>query len=1182
MEKIGDVENGLNFDQRNLWLRAAGARTRSIRTFLGELQMLPNNKTRLNLFVVLMIVAIAGTAAGQTIYVDASATGTPDGSSWTHAYLSLQDALTAVAGGGTILVAEGTYTPDQGGGQTPGDRYATFQLISGVAIYGGFPSGGCAWEDRDPIAYETILSGDLNGDDVEVTDPQQLKTEPTRGENSYQVVSMISISDAILDGFTITGGNANSNGGGMYCYDADSTNILTNCTISTNSARTGGGMYCERSSPSVTNCRIYNNSAVYGGGVSCVAFGNPVITNCTISGNVATNGGGMHNNYYCSPIITDCQISGNSATRNGGGVFCYQRTSAAMTNCTISENSAVGSGGAIYYYYFNPDSIHRPLPSITNCTITDNSASKGGGVYCEEHSYPRITNTIFEGNTNHAIYEHDPHADAMVTYCLFFNNEDGDFWDEGNKTYTGANNINMNIAGASDNVSGDPLFVNKSDGDFHLQDDSAALDRGTAVDAPSTDFEGDTRPGSDDLVDIGVDEADSLTPAADTKAPVSYVEDVPLKELNLLHWGVEKVPIIRMEGIPKVVYKTLFDVPYVASDAESGVQHVELFYSREAGAWTQYGANFTTSPISFDSSSTGGDGLYEFYTIATDNAGNKEVAPPLGNCEISVISGSTGSVIFVDKYASGEQTGVDWTNALNEIQVALDVAAGNDITEVWVAAGTYNEWITLRSNVSLYGGFNRVDTIFSSRDVVANPTIIDASTADEGGPANHVVVVDDVTNTTINGFTITGGNADDPGYDNGGGIYCYYADNTNNIANCTISGNLAEGSGGGVFSRHFCSPVITNCTISFNQTDGDGAGVSSYRFSYPVIVNCTINANAARHGGGVWSRYYSSPIITNCQISGNSATGSGGGIYSYNISSPSIHNCTFSGNLATYGGGVYCYVGHYGPPEITNTIFEGNKGHAIYETNTASDIMVNYCLFHNNPDGDYYDEGTTSYTGAEAINTNVADASNNLDGDPMFVEPGYWDESTWTWVNGDYHLLSGSPCIDSGDNASLPQDIVDLDDDGDTTEPLPWDLDGNPRIIGDAVDMGAYEVTVTQVAIDIKPGSYPNAINLGSHGLIPVGILSSEDFDATTVDPETVELAGAGVAVRGKSNKYMAHQEDLNGDGLLDLMVQVATENLDPDSFQDGFAILTGNLLEEFGGTLIEGTDEITIVPPSQ
>ena len=114
------------------------------------------------------------------------------------------------------------------------------------------------------------------------------------------------------------------------------------------------------------------------------------------------------------------------------------------------------------------------------------------------------------------------------------------------------------------------------------------------------------------------------------------------------------------------------------------------------------------------------------------------------------------------------------------------------------------------------------------------------------------------------------------------------------------------------------------------------------------------------------------------------------------------------------------------------------------------------------------------------------------------------------------------------------------------------------------------------VDIDIKPGSFPNAINLGSNGVIPVAILSDADFDATTVLPETVSLAGSGVAVRGKG-KLLAHEEDVNGDGLLDLVVQVETENLDPGAFQDGTAILTGQTSD---GVTFEGSDEITIVPP--
>jgi len=130
---------------------------------------------------------------------------------------------------------------------------------------------------------------------------------------------------------------------------------------------------------------------------------------------------------------------------------------------------------------------------------------------------------------------------------------------------------------------------------------------------------------------------------------------------------------------------------------------------------------------------------------------------------------------------------------------------------------------------------------------------------------------------------------------------------------------------------------------------------------------------------------------------------------------------------------------------------------------------------------------------------------------------------------------------------------------------------------------GADTATVTitvvpkEVAIDIKPGSYPNTIDLGSNGVVPVGILSSESFNATTVNPETVLLAGAGVAIRGKGNKYLAHEEDVNGDGLMDLVVQVETENLDPGQFQDGYAILTG---ATYGGQAIQGSDEIIIVPP--
>jgi hypothetical protein len=116
----------------------------------------------------------------------------------------------------------------------------------------------------------------------------------------------------------------------------------------------------------------------------------------------------------------------------------------------------------------------------------------------------------------------------------------------------------------------------------------------------------------------------------------------------------------------------------------------------------------------------------------------------------------------------------------------------------------------------------------------------------------------------------------------------------------------------------------------------------------------------------------------------------------------------------------------------------------------------------------------------------------------------------------------------------------------------------------------------TTVIIDIKPGSYPNSINLGSQGLVPVAILADGTFDPSRVDAATVTLAGAGVAVRGRGNNYMAHEEDVNSDGLVDLVIHVETENLDPDEFQDGFAIVTGTTVD---GEAFVGMDEISIVP---
>jgi hypothetical protein len=168
----------------------------------------------------------------------------------------------------------------------------------------------------------------------------------------------------------------------------------------------------------------------------------------------------------------------------------------------------------------------------------------------------------------------------------------------------------------------------------------------------------------------------------------------------------------------------------------------------------------------------------------------------------------------------------------------------------------------------------------------------------------------------------------------------------------------------------------------------------------------------------------------------------------------------------------------------------------------------------------------------------------------------------------------GDVCDNCPNDPNLGQEDSDFDDFGNVCDNCP-DVANPDQIDTDGDGIGDF-CDIIPVNIDIKPGSYPNAINLGSQGLIPVAIMSTEDFDASTVDPATVELGGSGVAVRGKGPRLMARMEDINGDGALDLVIKLETANLDPGSFQNGEVFLNG---QTYDGQLIKGSDEITIVP---
>jgi len=253
------------------------------------------------------------------IYVDNDASAGGDGATWETAFMYLQDALNDAEPGDEIWVASGTYYPDEdeGGNVTPNDRDATFSLINGVAVYGGFAGGESSLDEQNWRTNKSILSGDLDANDTQGLDPCDLPNDPNRGENSYHVVTGSEMdATTVLNGFTITAGNANGmpqHGGGMYNDSGSAT--VTNCIFTKNSAGQGGGMYNRvNSSPMVTNCIFSGNSARAGGGGMYNYGSNPTVTNCTFSMNYSgwSPGGGMSNFSFSRPTLTNCILWGNT------------------------------------------------------------------------------------------------------------------------------------------------------------------------------------------------------------------------------------------------------------------------------------------------------------------------------------------------------------------------------------------------------------------------------------------------------------------------------------------------------------------------------------------------------------------------------------------------------------------------------------------------------------------------------------------------------------------------------------------------------------------------------------------------------------------------------------------------------------------------------------------------------
>jgi predicted outer membrane repeat protein len=355
------------------------------------------NNIKWLLWVLFLMAPCATTRAG-IIYVDADAAGAGDGSSWANAFNYLQDALITASAGDEIRIAEGIYRPNQGLIPLPGrvprtpdkfGRSATFRLKAEVIIKGGFAGFGASDPNqRDPEIYRTILSGDLDENDIDVNEPRDLANEPTRAENSHNVLTIFEDdSNIILDGLIVTsatkGGLANISGNPS----------ISNCVFMNNSNDDDGGAIVSiDGSTFLTNCKFVSNFAAEHGGAIYSDYGNDVFIECSFVENSALDGTGIVN-IEGNLELESCTFSHNSTysssstNEEGGGAVFIVSKKVVVKNCLFNENVARYGGAMV--------GIADAL-ILERCVFTGNSAEYGGAIF--DLLGGTITNSIFAAN----------------------------------------------------------------------------------------------------------------------------------------------------------------------------------------------------------------------------------------------------------------------------------------------------------------------------------------------------------------------------------------------------------------------------------------------------------------------------------------------------------------------------------------------------------------------------------------------------------------------------------------------------------------------------------------------------------------------------------------------------------------------------------------------------------------
>lgn len=388
-------------------------------------------------------------------YVNISnTTGAAPYTSWASAGNDLQAVINESVAGDEIWIASGTYIPNSlpqgaigtilGGATVLNSRDYTFFVKDGIKIYGGFSGTETLFTQRNPNINTTILSGDLG-------------VLGSKDDNCYHVVVA---SDGTLgvtiDGFSITGGNADSSSGGMEVngksifrwygggiYACYGKSIISNNIFYDNEAgNNGAGVHSmNNSNITISSNTFYNNKALGGGAIYSYTNNSIIISDNIIRNNTASTGAGL-STYYSTNTISGNKVYDNKVWGEGGGIYVTSGTSTINNNIIHHNTTDHNGGGGIYLNYGNNTIFNNAIYENTalgvgggillsgnnnlsnNIIYKNRSSTSGGGMYLSAGTHTIVNNTIYSNSINSN--NEGGGVFTAVGSCTFKNNI---FWD---------------------------------------------------------------------------------------------------------------------------------------------------------------------------------------------------------------------------------------------------------------------------------------------------------------------------------------------------------------------------------------------------------------------------------------------------------------------------------------------------------------------------------------------------------------------------------------------------------------------------------------------------------------------------------------------------------------------------------------------------------------------------------